>query len=152
MKYLKDTEAELNNVIIIMGDFNIRDSNWDLSYPHNLIHADNLLEITDLLNLEQSLPITLVLTRYIDNFNNFKSVFDLIFLRGYFKEFNSHLIFPNMRDLSDYMPLIINNTIQKKFIQEKKPFLYKGSNKERDFIIHLKLVFGNIDTTNIDGI
>ena len=135
-----------------MGDFNIRDSNWDLSYPHNLIHADNLLEITDLLNLEQSLPITLVSTRYIDNFNNFKSVFDLIFLRGYFKEFNSHLIFPNMRDLSDYMPLIINNTIQKKFIQEKKLFLYKGSNKERDFIIHLKSVFGNIDTTNIDGI
>jgi len=33
LKYLKDTEVNLYNVLIMAGDFNIRNSNWDLSYP-----------------------------------------------------------------------------------------------------------------------
>ena len=32
LKYLKSTEANLNNILVMIGDFNIRDSNCDLSY------------------------------------------------------------------------------------------------------------------------
>ena len=33
LKYLKDTEANINNVVLMTGDFNIRDSLWDSSFP-----------------------------------------------------------------------------------------------------------------------
>ena len=40
-----------------MGDFNIRDSDWDLSFPHHSVHADLLLEIAESFNLELSSPV-----------------------------------------------------------------------------------------------
>ena len=52
LKHLKDTEINLNNVIIMTGDFNIHDSNWDPSYPYYSIHTDTLHEISDSLSLE----------------------------------------------------------------------------------------------------
>ena len=57
LKYLKDIEVNLNNIIIMMGDFNIRDSDWDLSFPHHSVHADLLLEIAESFNLELSSPV-----------------------------------------------------------------------------------------------
>ena len=39
LKYLKNTEVTLQNVLIITRDFNIRDSIWDLSYPFHLIYS-----------------------------------------------------------------------------------------------------------------
>ena len=117
LKYLKDTEVDLNNVIIMSGGFNIRNSDWNPSFPHHLMHADYLLEIADLFNLERLLSINLVPTRYTDNPNNSDSIIDLIFLRGHFEEFNTHLILPNIRSLFDYAPLIINIVIQEEFIQ-----------------------------------
>jgi len=36
LKYLKNTEANVHNVLVITGDFNIRDSIWDPSYPFHL--------------------------------------------------------------------------------------------------------------------
>ena len=32
LKYLKNTEVNLNNILVRIGDFNIRDSNCDLLY------------------------------------------------------------------------------------------------------------------------
>ena len=32
LKYLKNTEVNLNNVLIINGDFNIRDNFWDSNF------------------------------------------------------------------------------------------------------------------------
>ena len=117
LKYLKDTEVDLNNVIIMSGGFNIRSSDWNPSFSHHLMHADYLLEIADLFNLERLLSINLVPTRYTDNPNNSDSIIDLIFLRGHFEKFNTHLILPNIRSLFDYAPLIINIVIQEEFIQ-----------------------------------
>ena len=57
LKYLKDTEVNLSNILIIMENFNIRDNNWDSSYLHYLMHTDTLREITNFLNLESSMPI-----------------------------------------------------------------------------------------------
>jgi len=61
-------------------DFNIRDNDWDLSYPHYFVYANTLRDIADLFNLELSTPITQVLKRYVDNFINSNSVINLMFL------------------------------------------------------------------------
>ena len=57
LKYLKNTEVKIQNVLIMAGDFNIRNSDWDLSYPFHSIHTNSLLEIADLFDLKLSCPI-----------------------------------------------------------------------------------------------
>jgi len=42
LKYLKDTEVNLNNVLVMIGDFNIRDHDWNLSYSYHLVHMNML--------------------------------------------------------------------------------------------------------------
>jgi len=51
LKYLKDTEAKITNVLIITGDFNIRDSDWNDFYSFYSVHSNTLLEIADSFNL-----------------------------------------------------------------------------------------------------
>ena len=62
LKYLKDTEANIYNVLVIAGDFNTRDMECDYSYPFYLSHNNSLLEITDSLDLKLSSSIHQVLT------------------------------------------------------------------------------------------
>jgi len=47
LKYLKDIEINLDNVLIITENFNIRDNDWDPSYSHHLVLTDILTEIDD---------------------------------------------------------------------------------------------------------
>ena len=47
LKYLKNTEANINNALIMTGDFNIKDSLWDPNYPHHSIHSDSLIDFAD---------------------------------------------------------------------------------------------------------
>ena len=108
MKYLKNTKANLSNVIIITDDFNIRDNNWNPSYLYHSTHADTLSEVANILNLEQSSSINLVSTRYADNLNNYNSIIDLMFLRSDSEEFNSNLIIPDLRDFSDHILLVVS--------------------------------------------
>ena len=107
------------------------------------------MEIADLFNLERSSPINLVPTRYADNPNDSNSVIDLIFLRGYSEEFNTHLILPDMRDLSNHVLLIVNIAIQEEFIQEKRLSLYKRSKKEKNLIKQLRKSLESINTLAI---
>ena len=44
----------------MIGDSNIRDNNWNLSYSYHLIHMDTLYEIANSFNLELLLHIDLV--------------------------------------------------------------------------------------------
>ena len=62
LKYLKNTEVNLNNIIIIIGDFNIRDTDWDSLYLYHLIYIDVLSKITDSFNIELLSPVIQVLT------------------------------------------------------------------------------------------
>jgi len=49
------------------GDFNIRDSDWDLHVHYHSIYTDNLLTITNSLGLEFSPPLNPGPTRYVNN-------------------------------------------------------------------------------------
>jgi len=52
LKYLKDIEATFNNILIMMGNFNIHDNLWDLNYLFHSSHSDLLFNITDSINLD----------------------------------------------------------------------------------------------------
>ena len=80
LKYLKDTEVNINNLLIMTGDFNIRNSLWDLSFPHHLSISDDLIIIADSFNLELSLPTNSFPTRYSDTEGESNSIIDLMFL------------------------------------------------------------------------
>ena len=47
LKYLKDTEVDPNNVLIITDDFNIRNNFWDSSFPYYSSHRNTLFDIAD---------------------------------------------------------------------------------------------------------
>ena len=80
LKYLKGTKASLNNILIMIGEFNIRDNNLDPLYPHHSIYVDTLREISDSFNLELSIPIAQVSTQYTDNSQDSNLVLDHVFL------------------------------------------------------------------------
>ena len=40
----------------MIGDFNIRDSNWNPLYPYYSIYADVFREVANSFNLEMSMP------------------------------------------------------------------------------------------------
>jgi len=80
LKYLKDTETNIYNVIIMTGDFNIRDNLWDSNFPFHSIHSDILFDIADSFSLAISKPTKNFPTRFSDNDQNSNSVLDLIFL------------------------------------------------------------------------
>ena len=67
LKYFKNTGADIPNILVMAGDFNIRDSFWDPMYPHHSSHSDLLLEITDFFLLRLLYPTNPVPTRYLDN-------------------------------------------------------------------------------------
>ena len=56
LKYLKNIEINIDNILIMTRDFNIRDSLWDLSFPHYSSISDNLMIIVDSFNLTLSTP------------------------------------------------------------------------------------------------
>ena len=47
LKYLKNTEVIINNVLIMTEDFNICDNFWDLNYFFYSTHSNLLTDIAD---------------------------------------------------------------------------------------------------------
>ena len=80
MKYLKNIKVNIDNVLVMTEDFNIRDNNWNLSYSHYLVYSNILLEVADFFNLKFSYSVNRVLTQYTDNPNNTNLVIDLMFI------------------------------------------------------------------------
>ena len=69
LKYFKDTEANICNVLVIASNFNIRNSSWDPLISFHLVHSDLLTNIADFLDLLLSNLTSQVSTRYSDNVN-----------------------------------------------------------------------------------
>ena len=49
------------------GDFNIRDSLWDLNFPFHSVYSDMLFDIADSFSPTLSKPIENFSTRFLDN-------------------------------------------------------------------------------------
>jgi len=67
LKCLKNTEVNINNILIMTENFNIRNSMWDLNFPHHLLHRDILFKVTDFFQLKLSKPTEHFLTKHLDN-------------------------------------------------------------------------------------
>ena len=80
LKYLKDTEVNIDNILIMTGDFNIRDSLWNPNFPHHSTISDNLLIKADSFNLILSTAANPCPTRYSNVAGEANSVIDLMFL------------------------------------------------------------------------
>jgi len=80
LKYLKDIKVNIDNVLIMTGDFNIRDSLWDLFFPHHSSISNNLMIIADSFNLTLSTPTNPSPTKFSDMAGKANSVINLIFL------------------------------------------------------------------------
>ena len=94
LKYLKDTEVNIDNVILMTGDFNIRDSLWDPSFPFHSSISDDLIIIADSFNLALSNSTNPCPTRYFDTAGESNSVIDLMFLYYGSSELDHHSILP----------------------------------------------------------
>jgi len=74
IKYLKNIELNIRNLLIMTEDFNIHDSLWDSLYSFHSSISDNLFAIADSFNLFLSFPTEQVPTRFSDNANDLNSV------------------------------------------------------------------------------
>ena len=152
IKYLKDTELNIRNLLIMTGDFNICNSLWDPSYSFHSSISDNLFVIADSFNLFLSFPTKQVPTRFSDNTNNSNSVLDLIFLQCNSEEINSHVIHPDWWLTSDHASLTITIPIIKEHITTRKRALIKNSVEEDNFVNEVIASFSKVDTSNISSI
>ena len=81
LKYLKDIEVNIDNVLVMTGNFNIGDSLWDPSFSHHLSISNNLLLIADSFQLALLMPINPYPTRYSNTVEEANLTIDLMFLR-----------------------------------------------------------------------
>jgi len=152
LKYLKDTEVNINNVLLMTDDFNIRDSLWDLSFPFHASISDNLFMIADLFSLALSSPTNPGPTRFSDTAGESNSVIDLMFLQHGSEELDNHSILPEWCLSSDHVPLIIDISILEETIQTSKLAIPPNSEQETEFIKNVISNFSKLDTSNIEDI
>ena len=149
LKYLKDTEMNIDNILIMTGDFNIRDSLWDTSFSYHLSISEDLLIIADLFNLALSTLTNPCSTRYSDTVGKANSVIDFMFLQYGSSELNQHLIRSDSRLSSDHTPLTITIPISDEIISISKLSILQNSKQETVFVEEVILNFKNLDTSNI---
>ena len=151
LKYLKDTEANINNILIIIGNFNVRDNTWDPNFLYHSTHNNLLTNIADSMNLYMSKPTNQVLTRYLDNQNNSNLVIYLMFLRQDSLELDSYIIHLEWKLLSNHIPLTVNIMIIEEHTQIRKHTLVKNSEDKENFITELIRAISKLNTENISS-
>ena len=149
IKYLKNTEINIHNILVMTGDFNIHDSLWDPLFNHHSSISNDLIVIANSFNLNLLVPINQVPTRYSDNDNNSNSVIDLMFLCCNSSELNNHSIHPNWHLTSDHALLMITIPINEENINLHKRTISKNSDEENLFIKEVIISFLKLDTSNI---
>ena len=151
LKYLKDIEVSIDNVLVMTGDFNIRDSLWNPVFPHYSFISDDLLIIIDFFHLALSTPTNPYSTRYSDTVGEVNLTIDLIFLWYGLTELNQHSIHPDWRLTSDHTPLFITIPIVDEIINTSKLLIQQNSEQETTFIEEVILAFKNLNTLNISN-
>jgi len=149
LKYLKDTEVNIPNLLIMTGDFNIKDSIWDLSFPHYSTISDDLMIIADSFNLDLSIPTNQVSTRYLDTVSKTNSVIDLMFLQSRSNKLNNYSIHPEWQLSSDHAPITVSISIAEENIITSKFSIVKNSEVEENFIKDVSYIIKNIDISDL---
>ena len=149
LKYLKDTEVNINNVLVMTGDFNIRDSLWDTAFSHHSAISDNLMIVADSFNLALSSPTNSYPTRYSNTVGEANSIIDLMFLRYGSSQLNQHSIHPDSHLASDHTPLTITIPIADKIVSTSKLSIPQNSKQETTFVEEIIVIFKNLETSNI---
>jgi len=152
LKYFKNTKVNIQNLLVMTGDFNIRDNLWDLLYPHYSSQSDNLFIIADCFNLELSITTNQVPTRYPNNNQEINLVIDLMFLHFSSSKMDNHTIHSDWRLTSDHAPLTIVIPIMEEHIQTKKCTIVKNSDEEYTFVKELTKALRNINMSDITDI
>ena len=134
------------------GDFNIRDSLWDPTFPFHSSISDDLIMIADSFDLSLSSPTNPGPTRFSDTTGESNSVIDLMFLRHRSAELDNHSILPDYRLSSDHAPLVINIPIAEEFIQSSKFTIPPNSEQEAKFIKDVISSLSKLDTSHIESI
>jgi len=152
LKYLKNIKANINNVVLITGDFNIRDSLWDLSSPFHSAISNDLIIVVDSFNLALSSPTNPCPTRYSETAGELNSVINLMFLCYDSSELDQHSILPKSHLSSDYAPLTVIIPLSEEIVQMSKLILTPKSNQESEFIKDVISKFKDLDMTSIKDI
>ena len=151
LKYLKNTEVNILNLLIMTGDFNIRDSIWNPSFPHHLAISDDLMIIADSSNLDLSFPTHRVPTRYSDTAGESNLVIDLMFLQSGSTELNNHSIHPDWHLSSDHASLTVSIAINEKNIDSFRLTITRDSKEEVSFIKKVVHAIKSIDITDLSN-
>ena len=150
LKYLKDTEVNIKNVLLITGDFNIRDSLWDSAFPFHSSVSDDLIIIADSFNLSLSTLTNCCPTRYSDTAGESNLVIDLMFLHCGSYELDHHSIHPGNHLSLNHTPLSIEIPIIKEVIQSSKLTIHPKSNQKTAFVEEVISSLKSLDTSVID--
>ena len=118
----------------MIGDFNIRDNNWDPNYPHHSIHIDDLVTLAESLGLELFPSINPGPTRFADNPHDSNSVIDLVFINLNNSGFGQHTLHHDLHKPSDHVPLIIEVDIEEANIDNVIWSICKDSKEKENFI------------------
>jgi len=149
LKYFKNTKANIDNLIIMTGDVNIRDSLWDPSFPHHSLISNDLFIIADSFKLNLSIPTNSIPTRYLDTQGVSDLVLDLMFLHSDSSKLNQHIIHPSWQLTSNHAPLTITIAIEEEHVMNTKLSLPKSSKQEEKFIKEVISAFKSLDITNL---
>jgi len=149
LKYLKDTEVNIDNVLLMTGNFNIRNNLWDSFFPFHSLISDDLIIIADSFNLALSTLTNPSPTRYSDMAEESNLVINLMFFHYRSSKLDCHSIHPENCLSSDYAPLSINIFIHKKVIYTSKFSIPPKSNQETSFIEEIISNFKNLDISDI---
>ena len=149
LKYLKDIEANIDNVLVMTRDFNTRDSLWNTSFPHHSSISDDLLIIADSFNLALSSLTNPCPTRYSNTAGESNSTIDFMFLQYGSSDINQHSIHLDWYLTSDHAPLSIIIFIIDEVVNTSKLSIQQNSKQEIIFVEEVILIFKNLDMSNI---
>jgi len=152
IQVLHNNTRNIGNMVVMTGDFNIRDSNWDLNVQYHSIHTEDLMSITDSLDLELASPINPGPTRFTDNQCNSNSILDLVFMNPNNTGFNKHILKPDIHLPSDHVPLIIDIGIKEENIDFTFQAIKKDSEEEKAFIRDIIKGVRNINTLDLKNL
>ena len=149
LQVLRQSMTNMDNTIILTGDFNIRDSDWNPSFRHHSSHTDDLITIADSLGLELSPPSKSGPTRFADNPCDTNSVIDLIFLPPGNTGFGRYMLYSKICKPSDHVPLIIEIGIGEINTDINIWSIKKNSKEEKEFISSLVRGVQSLNTSAI---